>query len=48
MKTMVLLLKEAIGVMQEIINGLDGKIPDHLIEKLEKIAEESERIRNAN
>lgn len=39
---------DAIGVMQEIINGLEGPIPDHLLEKLDKLADEAERLKNFN
>jgi hypothetical protein len=41
-------MSDAISIMQEIINTLDGPIPSNLVDKLVKLGDKAERIKNAN
>jgi hypothetical protein len=48
LKSLVDIMSDAISIMQEIINTLDGPIPSNLVDKLVKLGDKAERIKNAN
>ena len=48
LKKLIYIMADSIGAMQEIINKLDGPIPQRALSKLIRLADRADKIKSAN